>query len=425
MNAAAQARVNLVLQVSLPFLAGTFLSYMYRSVNAVLGPQLANEFGLGPAELGLLTAAYFITFGLLQIPLGVVLDRLGPRRVDACLMLFAAGGALVYAGAQGFGGLFVGRALIGIGSSAALMSTFQAFVLWYPPQRTAVMIAIAYAAGSFGAMSVSIPLQLALEVWNWRSIFVGFALVTLAVSVLLWFAAPEAPPRNLGKSFAQQLVELGRVLGDPAFRRLAIAIGSSQCAAAATFSLWMGTWLRDVAGFTPMGMAQTLATAGMGMVFGYLFFGRLADARARAGRSVLPVFMLGVASGSACLLVLLLGLTRGVPAASVAVWTLFCFSSTGATLAHAIASRRYPQELAGRINTFLNTCTFVGAFFGQWAVGLIIARWPVTVVDGVSGYSPEAYVWGLGLLWAVQAGGLAWLWSGRRLLERPAPQVLR
>lgn len=425
MSEAGRARVNLLLQISLPFLAGTFLSYMYRSVNAVLGPRLAEEFGLGAAELGLLTAAYFITFGLLQIPLGVLLDRLGPRRVDACLMLFAAGGALIYAGAEGFGGLFLGRALIGIGSSAALMSTFQAFVIWYPPQRTAVMIAIAYAAGSFGAMSVSIPLELALRVWDWRSIFTLFAAVTLAVAVLLWFAVPEAPVKARRKPFMLQLAELGRVLGDPAFRRLAIAIGSSQCAAAATFSLWMGTWLRDVAGFTPIGIAQTLATAGMGMVLGYLFFGRIADARARAGQPVLPVFALGVASGSLCLLVLLLGLTRSLPAASVAVWTLFCFSSTGATLAHAIASRRYPQELAGRVNTFLNTCTFVGAFFGQWAVGVIIALWPATQVAGVAGYSTQGYVWGLGLLWVVQAGGLAWLWSGRRLLDRPAPQILK
>ena len=132
---AAVPRVNLLARVCLPFLAGYFLSYVYRAVNAVLGPQLAGEFSLSAADLGLLTGAYFFACGLAQIPLGVLLDRFGPRRTDACLLLVAAAGAALFATADSFGGLFLGRALIGLGVSAALMACFQAFVLWYPAER--------------------------------------------------------------------------------------------------------------------------------------------------------------------------------------------------------------------------------------------------------------------------------------------------
>ena len=136
---AAVPRVNLLARVCLPFLAGYFLSYVYRTVNAVLGPQLASEFSLSAGDLGLLTGAYFVACGLFQVPLGILLDRFGPRRADAVLLLIAAAGAGLFVTADSFGGLFLGRALIGIGVSAALMACFQAFVLWYPAERIGTM----------------------------------------------------------------------------------------------------------------------------------------------------------------------------------------------------------------------------------------------------------------------------------------------
>ncbi len=380
-----------------------------------MGPQLASEFHLDAEHLGLLTGAYFFSFGLFQIPLGVLLDRYGPRRTDAALLLLAAVGTFVFASAHDFAGLFIGRMLIGLGVSAALMACFQAFVLWYPPERTGTMIALAYAVGGLGAMSVSVPLEFALRVVEWRTAVLVFAAASVVVSAWLFFAVPEkssAPAKQL--AFGVQLKQLLTIIRtDAGFRRLAIAIGTSQCAAVSTFTLWMGTWLRDVAGFDGVEVAVGLCAGGFGMVVGYLFFGRLADALVQRGYSVLPLFAAGVACGSACLLLLVCGVTT----ASVLTWSLFTLCSTGATLAHSIASRRYPLSLAGRINTTLNSCTFVGVFLGQWAVGAILTRWPPTA----TGYDPRGYTWGLGLLWAVQLFGLIWLWLGRAHVHR-APQ---
>lgn len=104
----------------LPFAFGYFLSYLYRTVNGVAGPLLSHELGLADADLGLLTSTYFLAFGAAQLPLGLALDRFGPRRVEAGLLLIAALGAVIFAAASSLTELAIGRALIGLGVSACL-----------------------------------------------------------------------------------------------------------------------------------------------------------------------------------------------------------------------------------------------------------------------------------------------------------------
>src|SRR6185295_17829138 len=124
-------------------------------------------------------------------------------------------------------------------------------------------------------------------------------------------------------------------------------------------------------------------------------------------RSQLPLFASGVALSIAMLALLAAGVTRG----AVAIWCAFVFFGTGATLAHSIATRRFPREMAGRVNTALNTFTFVGTFLGQWATGAVLNLFP----PSAAGYDPRGYSYALWGLWLIQAAGLAWLWRGRRL----------
>ena len=113
MTRSTPASWRLVAVVLLPFAAGFYLSYLFRTINAVISDQLARELSLGPAQLGLLTSAYFLTMAAAQIPVGVLLDRYGPRRVQSVCLLVAAAGAALFAVSQGMIGLVVGRALIG------------------------------------------------------------------------------------------------------------------------------------------------------------------------------------------------------------------------------------------------------------------------------------------------------------------------
>lgn len=172
-------------------------------------------------------------------------------------------------------------------------------------------------------------------------------------------------------------------------------------------TLWVATWLRDIVGYTQAEVARALLVFAIAMILGYVGFGRSADMLARRGRSTLPLLAAGVAAASICLGLLALGVRAG----SLLLWSLFFGCSTAVVLSYPLLTRRYPREMAGRVNTALNVFVFAGMFSGQWAVGLILNLWP----QSASGYAPEAYGWSLGMLWLVQFAGLAWLWSGRKL----------
>src|SRR5512144_2747616 len=119
------------------FASGYLLSYLFRSVNAVISPELTHELALSPASLGLLTSAYFIAFAAVQIPAGMLLDRYGPRRVEPVLLAVAGTGALAFGLAEGEAELLASRALIGAGVAVCLMAPMKAIATWYPIERQA------------------------------------------------------------------------------------------------------------------------------------------------------------------------------------------------------------------------------------------------------------------------------------------------
>ncbi|HRO58292.1 MAG TPA: MFS transporter, partial [Burkholderiaceae bacterium] len=170
------------IRVFLAFAAGYFMSYALRSVNAMIAPALIDEFGLSNAQLGSLSAAYFLSFAALQLPLGIWLDRYGSRRVDATLLLIAAAGCTVFAMATGTIALWIGRALIGAGVAGALMCALRAFRFWYASERQQQLAAWMLVAGTFGALATTVPVQLALPVLGWRGLFWVGALLLIAAS---------------------------------------------------------------------------------------------------------------------------------------------------------------------------------------------------------------------------------------------------
>jgi len=341
----------------------------------------------------------------------VLLDRYGPRRVNATLLLVAAAGGAWFALGQTAAELTAARALIGLGVSGCLMAAFSAFALWYPPERIAGMNGVAFASGMLGAMAATVPLEMLLRVLHWREIFAGIVALTVVVSLLIFLAVPQRAAARRGESLAEQWRGVARLARDPAFWRVALCIGASQLAAVSLGTLWVATWLRDVAGYSQAEVARALLLFSLAMLVGYIGFGRTADMLARRGRSTLPLLAGGVAAASVCLGLVALGVRTG----ALALWSGFFGCATAVVLSYSLFSRRYPKEMAGRVNTALNAFVFVGMFSGQWAVGLILNLWPQTAV----GYAPEAYAWALGALWLTQLAGLAWLWSGRRLLAAP------
>src|SRR2546430_10177157 len=178
------------LMVFCPFAAGYFLSFFFRNVNAIISKDLAGEFALTPADLGFLTSMYLLAFAAFQLPLGVLLDRYGPRRVVAALLLSAAAGALVFALARDLGTLSLGRALIGLGVSAGLMGAIKAFSLWFPLSRLATLNGLYLAVGGLGSLAATAPAEAVVESLGWRGMFFCLSAASAAVALLIFVIVP-------------------------------------------------------------------------------------------------------------------------------------------------------------------------------------------------------------------------------------------
>ena len=245
----------LIGRILLPFGIAYFFSFLYRTVNAVAGSEIAASLDLTPGDLGLVTSAYFLTFALFQIPLGILLDRYGPRIVEAALLVVAAGGALVFAMADSITALAIGRGLIGLGVSACLMAALKANVQWFPAARLPLANGIIIAMGGLGAIAATTPVQIALTVTDWRMIFTALAVMTVAVAVLLFAVGPRHAKAGQSESWGAAIRGAARIFRSPVFLRIAPLVVLSQATFLAYHGLWAAIWMRDVAG-VPAAMAR-------------------------------------------------------------------------------------------------------------------------------------------------------------------------
>ncbi len=396
------------LRIFIPFALGYFLSYLYRTINAVIGPDLAGALGISPASLGLLTAAYFITFASFQLPLGVLLDRYGPRRVAAALLLIAAAGALVFSRANTLTALVIGRGLIGFGVSACLMAAFKAYVLWFPVEQLPRVNGFQLAAGGLGALVATAPVEAALAFTDWRGVFLGLALLTLVAAGAIFCIVPTERPAHTDAGWGDQIRGLGQILTSREFWRVAPWTTVSQAAFLALQGLWAGPWLRDVAGLERGAGARILLLLALAMTAGFVFSGSLAARLSRSGIRPMTTAAAGMAAFIVAQVLLLLPFAR----AAALRWMLFGFLGTTGVLTYAALSQRFPSHLAGRVNTALNLLVFVAAFATQWGVGVIIQSWPAPPGGG---YAPEGYPPAFGLLVGLQMLAALWYFvAGRR-----------
>jgi sugar phosphate permease len=392
--------LSLVLRVFLPFAAGYFLSYLYRTINAVLAPELESALGLDAAALGLLTSVYFLTFAAFQLPLGILLDRFSPHKVESVLLILAAAGAALFAISDGLGELVLGRALIGLGVSACLMASLKTFVLWFPPQRLPAVNGWVLAAGGLGALTATAPVEWAMELTSWRGVFAGLAVLTLLAAAVIFRVVPDRPAAAQVGDWRVQWRGIVAIYTNRVFWRLApisLLVMSSHMAIQ---GLWAGPWLRDVAGLDRMAVADHLFWVAGGMVAGFLSIGTLAYRLSRLGIPPVAVSMGGVVIFLALQLTIALGYTG----ATLLVWLGFGFFGTSANLSYAVLSQTFPRELAGRVNTALNLLVFVGAFVTQWGLGAVIGFWPATS----GGYAPFGYSMAFGLVLILQVAALGW-----------------
>jgi predicted MFS family arabinose efflux permease len=388
------------LRLLLPFAAGYLLSYLFRTSNAVIGPLLAEDLALPDHALGLLTSTYFIAFGAAQIPLGMLLDRFGPRRVESLVLLFAAAGAVVFALADSLAGLAWGRALIGLGVAACLMAAFKAFNLWFAPEGQAAMIGWVLSAGGLGAMFAAQPLEVAIGLAGWREVMLALAVATVAVALFIWRVVPEkgeAPPSS---SLAEQLAGVRQVMTSRIYWRYAPMVSLVIGGFMALQGLWVARWLAEVEGLGRASIALQLTWLNAGFLAGCLFMGFMTAPLIRRGFD--ETRMLDMAAVACVLAFSAVNAFAGSRQAWL--WVLLAFFYPMCNIAYTVMSRTLPLELSGRANTALNLGNFVGAFVLQWGLGIGIDALRA------SGWSAaEAYRVTFALLLALQAAGVTWM----------------
>ena len=391
---------SLWIRLFLPFAAGYFLSYLYRTVNAIIGPVLARELSLPDNALGLLTSTYFLAFGLAQLPLGMLLDRFGPRKVEASLLVIAAAGAAVFGFSDNLTGLAIGRALIGLGVSACLMASFKAFAQWFPPEQQASLTGWIMASGGLGALAASKPLALALGFASWQQIAFALAATTLLVAIILFSSVPDKPATGKTDTLAEQLAGVRSIFANRHFWRYAPMAFAFTGGFMAVQGLWASRWMTVLEGMSSAQIASRLTWLSLSLLAGFLFMGFFATGLQRRGIKMESLYFVSMLVALACFGFIVLQPSLG----SDLMWPLLgiCFSLSN--LAYSLVAKAFPPSMSGRASTALNLLAFAGAFGLQWGVGAL--------VDGLQAISwtvEAAYRAAFITLLGIQALAMLWL----------------
>ncbi|MBV8577100.1 MAG: MFS transporter [Acetobacteraceae bacterium] len=389
----------LILRVFLPFAFGYYLSYLFRTISALTAEPLTAEFGLTPSSLGLLTSAYFLTFAMAQIPIGVFLDRHGPRQVQAVLLVIAAGGAAMFGASDGFLSLLAGRALIGLGVAAALAAGLKATVLWFPKERVTLVNGWMVMLGAMGAVTATAPSEWLLASIGWRGLFEWLAVATTVAAAAVYLLVPECPPSSAAVKM-QPFAGLREIYANSRFWQLAPLSATTIGTAWALQGLWAAPWLSDVEGLDRAALVNHLLAMAVALSIGAVLLGVLATGLRR--RNVQPQAVVGVVA--ALFMAVQTALILRWPLPSYVLWCLIAAAGAVTVLSYAILADNFPKELAGRANAALNVIHIGGAFALQELIGIVIERWPV---EGTH-HPMIAYQVAFGIDLALQLA--AWIW---------------
>jgi MFS family permease len=360
--------------------------FVQRVSPSVVVGELMAEFAVGAAVFGSLTAFYFYAYAGMQIPVGILMDRFGPRR----LMAFAAGvsalGAVLFATAPSLGFAYAGRLLIGFGASFSWIGILTVATLWLPAARFSSLVGIGQAAGMAGAMLGQAPLSLVVDVAGWRLTVGLLATVGATIALAIWTVVPDVVPR--AQAVRGQLVGGLRVAARSRETWLNGAFGLAMTGTMLAFAgLWAVPWLVGVHGYARAEAAAFASAMFLGWAIGSPIIGLLSD-RARRRRP----FM--VACGFAMAASLATILYAGPFPAPMLVALMFvngaCASSM--VLAYGAARDHNPPEASGAVYGIVNAAVVGSGALFQPLIGLLLdLKWDGAMQGGVRVYDPGAY----------------------------------
>jgi MFS family permease len=371
----------LFIMIFMPFALGYVVQQFFRSINAVIASRLVTDLNLDAAQLGLLTSMFFLGASAAQLPVGALIDRLGPGRTQAMLLVLATAGAALFSIASDPQTAMLGRLLIGIGVAATLPTGMKAIVLWFPKARVGLLNGLFIAIGTLGAIATSVPAEWVLASYSWRDIFVWMAIASAAMSCLMMFAIPRAPqsaqaPASVASGFRQ-------IITDRRFWRVAPTSSLVVASAWSLSLLWVSPWLRDVDGASQLDISAQLLVLTVAQCLGALGLGIVVD-RLR-GRGIGPDrVLMGIAG------LLITGemaiYFAWAPGRALA-WTAIGIVCATNVVSFTVTAELFEKEILGRANGALNLLHLSTTFAVQALFGVVIALWPR---DAAGHYPPEA-----------------------------------
>jgi MFS family permease len=391
-----------------PFALGHFMSYVLRSINAVLAPFLGASFALDARQIGIFTSAYFLAFAVAQLPVGIALDRYGPRRVQVVLLSTATVGCIWLSVAHSFIELAVARALTGVGLAACFMASLKAVSDWLPPTRMPSMNSYLLAVGGLGAIASTLPAQILVDALGWQAVFMLIAFAIAATALIIGFISPEpGTPRRRTPSTLGSLIDVYR---DPAFLRTISVALVPHTVFFAVQGLWLGTWLNQLGILDSRRAALYLFAGMLTMVVGTVVVGRLTERASALGYKPLDIAAAGLWVFAGVQLLLIID-GQDYPFLVALAFPLF---GAFAGLEFAIVAQSVPAALTGRASTSLNLLVFTGSFVVQFGFGALLSLWDLTP-SGT--YPVVAFQTAFSLLLLLQIPGLV-IWVLSKLRNR-------
>jgi MFS family permease len=366
-----------------PILAALFtFSMFYRVTNAVIAPNLAREFNLDAQGLGLLGSAFFYTFAVFQIPMGVLLDRIGPRKIISFFSLVGATGALVFACAGGLYMALLGRALLGIGMASALMGSLKVFATEHSPQRFSTLSGAIMSIGTLGSLLATSPLVYLNSIIGWRLTFIYCGLITALLAVMSFFVLREtdAGKQSMPQPSSQEqmmgvLKSIHMVVRHLSFWQIGCVAFFRYGTFVALQGVWLGPYLMVIKRFTPLMTGNILMALSLGMIIGSPVAGYLVD---RVFRRTKAVLLLALSCYALCLLPLT-GILQIKSALTYSVLFMFLgFFSGFGMLAYTHIKELFPLNMSGTVIAGVNFFVMAGGAFFMQIIGIIISLYTGT-----------------------------------------------
>jgi predicted MFS family arabinose efflux permease len=357
-------------------LASFVLSFVHRTAPAAIAGELTQAFSISAAVLGTLAATYFYVYTVLQIPVGVLADTLGPRRILTAGSAIAAVGSLLFALAPAWEIAAVGRTLVGIGVSVAFIAILKVSAMWFAPERFATLAGVTMFAGNLGAVAAGAPLAWLVTLTSWRVVFVALAALSAALALATWLLVRDSPaelgfaPPSSAPAAAARVPwasALARVLTNPVTWPAFIVnagVGGSFLAFA---GLWGVPYLQQVHGMERVTAAQHTSLLLLGVAFGSLAVGMISD-RLGSRAGVMRIFVVAYT-------------LSWLPWLAGAAWPLWATLAwfflmglliPGFTLSWTIAKEANPPQVSGIATSVVNLGIFLGTGILQPWVGWVL-----------------------------------------------------